>query len=65
MGGSSQSAPNAKEGYHWILPQFTLPEPHLRNTFKPSATIIGLKIVEYARIARLEERGRPSIAEDE
>ncbi len=52
MGGSSQSAPSAKEAYHWISVQFSLLEVLLKNTFKHSVTSTGLKIVEYAHIAR-------------
>ena len=55
MGGSSQSAPSAKEAYRWILLQFSFLEVLRKNTFKHSVPIIGLKIVEYARIARLNE----------
>ena len=60
MDGSSQSALSVKEAYRWILLQFSFPKVLLKNTFKRSVTIIGLKIVEYARIARLNERDQNS-----
>ncbi len=52
MDGFSQSAPSAKEAYRWISLQFSFLEVLLKNTFKHSVTSIGLKIVEYAHIAR-------------
>jgi hypothetical protein len=60
MDGSSQSALSVKEVYRWILLQFSFLKVLLKSTFKRSVTIIGLKIVEYARIARLNERDQPS-----
>ena len=63
MDGSSQSALSAKEAYRWISVQFFFLEVLLKNTFKHSVTSIGLKIVEYARIARLNERDQPSSIE--